>query len=55
MPTTPAFDVNETLLDLGALDPLFEAVLGDPGLRPQLVVSSMRRDGCRLIRRCRTR
>jgi 2-haloacid dehalogenase len=35
MPTTLAFDVNETLLDLRALDPLFEAVLGDPGLRPQ--------------------
>jgi 2-haloacid dehalogenase len=30
-----AFDVNETLLDLGALDPLFADVLGDPALRPQ--------------------
>jgi 2-haloacid dehalogenase len=27
------FDVNETLLDLGALDPHFEAAFGDPGLR----------------------
>ncbi len=35
MSTVLAFDVNETLLDLRALDPLFEAVLGDPGLRPQ--------------------
>ena len=30
-----AFDVNETLLDLGALDPLFEDILGDVSLRPQ--------------------
>jgi 2-haloacid dehalogenase len=34
MPTVLAFDVNETLLDLRALDPLFESVLGDPALRP---------------------
>jgi len=27
------FDVNETLLDLGALDPLFDDVLGDAALR----------------------
>ena len=27
------FDVNETLLDLGALDPLFERAFGDAGLR----------------------
>jgi 2-haloacid dehalogenase len=27
------FDVNETLLDLGALDPRFEEVFGDPSLR----------------------
>lgn len=37
-PTTPrgvlAFDVNETLLDLRALDPLFERVFGDASLRP---------------------
>jgi hypothetical protein len=26
--------VNETLLDLAALDPVFESVLGDPALRP---------------------
>ena len=26
-----AFDVNETLLDLAALDPVFESVLGDRG------------------------
>lgn len=30
-----AFDVNETLLDLGALDPVFGAVLGKPELRVQ--------------------
>ena len=30
MATVVAFDVNETLLDLRALDPLFESVLGDP-------------------------
>ncbi len=29
-----AFDVNETLLDLSALDPLFEQVFGDAMLRP---------------------
>ncbi len=28
------FDVNETLLDLRALDPLFDDVLGDAALRP---------------------
>lgn len=28
------FDVNETLLDLRALDPLFDDVLGDSALRP---------------------
>lgn len=30
-----AFDVNETLLDLRALDARFETHLGDPALRPQ--------------------
>jgi 2-haloacid dehalogenase len=30
-----AFDVNETLLDLGALDAPFEALLGRAALRPQ--------------------
>jgi 2-haloacid dehalogenase len=30
-----AFDVNETLLDLRALDNRFQEVFGDPGLRPQ--------------------
>lgn len=29
-----AFDVNETLLDLAALDPLFVSTLGDAALRP---------------------
>jgi len=29
-----AFDVNETLLDLSALDPLFAAAFGRPGVRP---------------------
>jgi 2-haloacid dehalogenase len=27
------FDVNETLLDMAALDPLFERAFGDPGVR----------------------
>lgn len=27
------FDVNETLLDLSALDPLFEQIFGEPGVR----------------------
>ena len=35
MATVLAFDVNETLLDLQALDPLFDDVLGDAALRPQ--------------------
>jgi 2-haloacid dehalogenase len=30
-----AFDVNETLLDLSALDTPFEALLGSAALRPQ--------------------
>ena len=34
MPPVIAFDVNETLLDLSALDPLFEKAFGDRGLRP---------------------
>ena len=29
------FDVNETLLDLAALDPLFEEAFGDAALRQQ--------------------
>ncbi len=29
-----AFDVNETLLDLAALDPLVERAFGDASLRP---------------------
>lgn len=33
-PAVVAFDVNETLLDLRALDPIFVTVLGDAGLRP---------------------
>lgn len=35
MATVLVFDVNETLLDLGALDPLFDDLLGDAALRPQ--------------------
>ena len=35
MPRVIAFDVNETLLDLAALDPLFERVFGDAALRRQ--------------------
>jgi hypothetical protein len=34
MPTIIAFDVNETLLDLRALDPLVGEVFGDAALRP---------------------
>jgi 2-haloacid dehalogenase len=34
-PTVLAFDVNETLLDLTGLDPLFEEVLGDRSRRAQ--------------------
>lgn len=36
-----AFDVNETLLDLQALDPLFADLLGDPALRPQWFASML--------------
>ncbi len=35
MPRVIAFDVNETLLDLSVLDPLFEQALGSAALRPQ--------------------
>ena len=35
MPRVLAFDVNETLLDLSALDGLFEDAFGDAALRPQ--------------------
>src|SRR5919109_576079 len=35
MPRVIAFDVNETLLDLGALDPLFEQAFGSAALRAQ--------------------
>ncbi|MFI5895027.1 haloacid dehalogenase type II [Actinoplanes sp. NPDC051513] len=35
MVTVIAFDVNETLLDLRALDEPFREVFGDPALRPQ--------------------
>jgi 2-haloacid dehalogenase len=35
MPRVVAFDVNETLLDLGALDPLFERAFGDAAVRGQ--------------------
>jgi 2-haloacid dehalogenase len=41
MPTVLVFDVNETLLDLRALDPLFQAVLGDAALRPQWFASML--------------
>jgi 2-haloacid dehalogenase len=33
MPRVQVFDVNETLLDLAAMDPHFERVFGDAGLR----------------------
>jgi 2-haloacid dehalogenase len=35
MPRVIAFDVNETLLDLGPLDPLFERTFGSAALRAQ--------------------
>jgi 2-haloacid dehalogenase len=35
VPRVIAFDVNETLLDLGSLDPLFERAFGNPALRAQ--------------------
>lgn len=35
MPQVIAFDVNETLLDLNPLDPLFERVFGNTALRAQ--------------------
>ena len=35
MPRVIAFDVNETLLDLASLDPLFERLFGDGGRREQ--------------------
>jgi 2-haloacid dehalogenase len=35
VPRILAFDVNETLLDLAALDPLFERAFGDAAVRPQ--------------------
>src|SRR5215208_180897 len=35
MPRVIAFDVNETLLDLSPLDPLFERVFGSDAPRPQ--------------------
>jgi len=34
MPRVQVFDVNETLLDLAAMDPHFERVFGDASLRP---------------------
>ena len=33
MPRVCVFDVNETLLDLGALDPHFERIFGDASTR----------------------
>ena len=35
MPRVIVFDVNETLLDLGALDPHFERSFGDPSVRKE--------------------
>jgi 2-haloacid dehalogenase len=35
MPRVLAFDVNETLLDMSALDPLFERAFGDAAVRGQ--------------------
>ena len=33
MPRVQVFDVNETLLDLAAMDPHFQRIFGDPGVR----------------------
>jgi 2-haloacid dehalogenase len=33
MPRAQVFDVNETLLDLAAMDPHFQRIFGDPGVR----------------------
>ncbi|MGI8644292.1 MAG: haloacid dehalogenase type II, partial [Thermomicrobiales bacterium] len=33
MPRVILFDVNETLLDLAALDPVFQQIFGDPSIR----------------------
>jgi len=45
MPAVYVFDVNETLLDLGGLDPIFERAFGDAGAREawfrQLVQSAL--------------
>lgn len=41
MPTVLTFDVNETLLDLRALDPLFDEIFGDASLRPQWFASML--------------
>ena len=35
MNETLVFDVNETLLDLSALDPHFERIFGDAGIRTE--------------------
>ena len=35
MPQDVAFDVNETLLDLSALDPLFDRNFGTPAVRKE--------------------
>lgn len=35
MPRVCVFDVNETLLDLGALDPRFEEAFGDASARKE--------------------
>jgi hypothetical protein len=35
LPRVLAFDVNETLLDLRALDPLFATTFGDASMRAQ--------------------
>jgi 2-haloacid dehalogenase len=41
MATVLVFDVNETLLDLSALDPLFADLLGDAAVRPQWFASML--------------
>jgi 2-haloacid dehalogenase len=45
MPRTVVFDVNETLLNMAALDPLFGELFGDPAMRQawftQMLLTSM--------------
>ena len=37
-PTVIVFDVNETLIDITTLEPLFDRLFGDPGVMPLKVL-----------------